>query len=212
MKILRFRINKRPRSPKLQTASQPSIFMSAPQQQLALLENAMKTHKRIEEITEENEKLKEKLATRQATLQRLQKLTLAAASLLGSVDSTAPETEPSSLACLSRLNESSAVLPVEDETKEDDSVRMICGKYLNQLFTTIVDDICSSDNNMNLLSLLELGRKLNKLFMFAEEKQIIQPTDMDKGWKQGMVLQEQLRAKIGQVFEHGEEEEAEEAQ
>ena len=94
--------------------------MQNAQQQLQLLEDAMSARKNIDVITEETNRLKQKLTERQETLNRLQKLCIAASSLLNSVDSSAEETEISSLQCLSKLDQSTAVSPTEPENEGDE--------------------------------------------------------------------------------------------
>lgn len=173
--------------------------MEQQQRQLAILEDAMKAHKRIEAITEENEKLKETLANHQAVLNRLQNLSLAAATLLGSVDSTATETEPSSLQCLAKLDRSEAVVPTNKD-EDEDAVKLIIGKYLNQILAVIVQNIQECQGKMDIISLLKLETTVNQLFQFAEEKQIIPETDENNGWKKAMNMHQKLFAQIQQLI------------
>lgn len=180
--------------------------MEQQQRQLAILEEALKANKRIEAINDENEKLKETLASRQAVLNRLQNLSLAAASLLGSVDSTAKETEPSSLECLAKLDRSDAVVPKDNE-EDEDSVKLIIGKYLNQLLAVVVQNIQECQGKMDIISLLKLESTINQLFAFAEEKQIIPETDENNGWKKAMLMHQKLFAQIQQLIGGGVEEE-----
>lgn len=160
-------------------------------EQLAQLEGVMEAHKRVMSLNEENEKLKEKLAARQEILNRLQKLTIAAASLVGSVDSTSPETEQSSLQCLVKLEQSTAVSPDSPEPEEI-GVEMIIGKYLNQVLAVIVEATQEANGEMDLISLIQLAMKLKQLFLLAEEKDIITTTEEGKGWKHGMAMLERI--------------------
>lgn len=169
--------------------------MEQQQRQLAILEEALKTRKRIDAIQEENDQIKESLATKQAILARLNQMSLAAASLIGSVDNTAETVEPTSLACLSKLDQSNAVVG-EKEEEEEDTTKMIAGKYLNQILAVIVDDIQKGNGGLNLISLMDLETKLNQLFAFAEEKEIIPETDGSKGWKKAMIAHQGLFEKI----------------
>ncbi|KAK8886028.1 hypothetical protein M9Y10_041487 [Tritrichomonas musculus] len=168
------------------------------QQQLALLEEAMKSRKEIELLTEETNKLKEKLTMKQDTLNRLQKLCLASASLLNSVDSTSTETEMSSLKCLTKLDQSTAVVPTENE-EEEDQMKLIVGKYLNQILAVIVDFSEQNNGNLNIINLVQLEQKLNQLFAFAESKEIIPRVEESQSWKKGVALHKPLFDKITEI-------------
>ena len=176
------------------------------QKQLALLEEAMKSRKDIEILTEETSKLKEKLSIKQDTLNRLQKLCLASASLLNSVDSSSAETEMSSLKCLTKLDQSTAVVPTENE-EEEDQMKLIVGKYLNQILAVIVDFSEQNNGNMNLINLIQLEQKLNQLFAFAESKEIIPKVDEAQSWKKGVALHKPLIDKITEINDQKDEEE-----
>ncbi|OHT15401.1 hypothetical protein TRFO_14169 [Tritrichomonas foetus] len=179
------------------------------QQQLAMLEDAMNTRKRIDALTEETDRLKMKLSARTEILNRLQKLSLASASLLGSVDSSSTNTEMSSLQFLSKLDQSTAVNNTNDET-EDDQLKLIVGKYLNQILAVLVSFSEENSGNLNILSLMQIENKLNQLFAFAEQKEIIPVTEATESWKKGMAQHQQLFDKINSIFNQAEEETNEE--
>lgn len=172
------------------------------QQQLALLQNAMKTHAQNELIAQEDARIKERIAIQQDTLNRLQKLSLASASLLSSVDSTAPETEISSLKCLAKLAQSTAVTP-ETDKEDEDQVKLIVGKYLNRILASMVDFIEHKQGPLNILSMLELEDKIGQLFAFAEENEIIPETKEGKkdSWKTYRAQHQQLRTKITELLQ-----------
>ena len=175
--------------------------MSRTQDQLAILQDAMNSRKQIELLTEETERLKEKLASRQELLNRLNKLCLAAATLAGSVDSGSSETEPSSLKLLSKLSESNAVEPTEPED-EQDAAKAIVGKYLNQILAVIFSIGEESQGNLNILTLINLEEKLQQLFAFAENKGIIPPTEENQGWKLQFAKHKPIADKIKSVMEN----------
>ena len=188
--------------------------MTAQQQQAAraaLEERGTPLLKKIEAMTEENEKLREKLALRQATLKRLEKLTLAATMLLDNVDSSADQTEMSCLSCLSRLDKSSAVNPTEDEAEEEDTAKLIVGKYLNQLLALVFNYVRERDGKLELVGLLGLAEELKKQFVLAEKEELIPVTEENKGWKEGVMLQRKiLEAISGAGAPAGDEEDDEE--
>lgn len=187
--------------------------MTAQQQQAAraaLEERGTPLLKKIEAMTEENETLREKLALRQATLKRLEKLTLAATMLLDTVDSTADQTEMSCLSCLSRLDKSSAVNPTEDEAEEEDTAKLIVGKYLNGLLATIFDDVCKRSGTMDLVALLGLAEKLEKRFVLAEKEELIPMTEENQGWKEGVQLQKKILKALSGAAAPAEEEDGDE--
>ena len=70
----------------------------------------------------------------------------------------------------------------------------------NQILAVIVEDIQKANGNMNLISLMDLETKLNQLFAFAEEKEIIPETDDSKGWKKAMLAHQSLFEKIQQLL------------
>ena len=185
--------------------------MQNAQQQLQLLEDAMSARKNIDVITEETNRLKQKLTERQETLNRLQKLCIAASSLLNSVDSSAEETEISSLQCLSKLDQSTAVSPTEPEN-EGDEFKLPVGKYLNQILAVLVDFSEQNQNNLNILSLIKLEQRLTQLFTFAEQKEIIPVTDANQSWKKGVAQHKEIFDRVQQLMSQDDEEPAEEGQ
>jgi hypothetical protein len=155
------------------------------QEHMRLLQEAMNSHKHAQAVASENGRLLELLASRHGTLKRLQQLSLASAALASSVDSSAGQTEPSSLQCLAKLGQSSAVVPVEEEKVEDTS-KLIAGKYLNQLLAVVVNGIQESEGEPNIATLLQLEQSLGQSFAFAEEKELIPTTDENHSWKKGL--------------------------
>jgi hypothetical protein len=135
------------------------------------------------------------LALRQATLQRLQQLSLAAASLLSSVDSTSPQTEPSSLQVLAKLPHAVAVAASQGP-KDEDQVKAIVGKYLNQLLVLIVQSSKQGEQGLNIISLVDLELKLHERFAFAEQHDIIPKTGDTVGWKNGAKAHQPLYEQI----------------
>jgi hypothetical protein len=163
------------------------------QEQLRLLSEAMNSHKKAEAVASENGRLTELLASRQLTLKRLQQLTLAASALVSSVDSSTTETEPSSLQCLVKLDQSTAIVPIEEE-KVEDSAKVITGKYLNQLLATVVSALDQTQGNPSIVSFLKLELSLHQSYNFAEQNQLIPVTDENRSWKKGMKSHEKLFA------------------
>ena len=170
------------------------------QQQLQMLQDAMNARKQIDEITEETNKLKERLASRQETLNRLQKLSLATSTLLNSVDSTTNETEPSSLNFLSKLGQSTAISNDNNTEQDEDNTKLIVGKYLNQIMAVLVAYSEENQGPLTILSLMEIENKLNQLFAFAEQKEIIPVTEATQSWKKGMAQHQQLFAQINSIL------------
>jgi hypothetical protein len=107
------------------------------------------------------------------------------------VDSSASETEPSSLQCLTKLDQSNAVVPTEPENIED-APKAITGKYLNQLLAIVVNGLQPTDGPLTILSCLKLELSLAQSFAFAEQKSLIPATDATRSWKKGMKSHEQL--------------------
>jgi hypothetical protein len=171
-----------------------------PQDQLALLKNATEIHHRIQATLEDNSRLQYKLASQREVAARLQQLTLAAAGLMGSVDSTVPETEPSSLKTLAKLDQSSAIAPI-DEPPATDEGKLLTGKYLNQLLTVLVEFAEQNQEDWNVVSLSQLEQKYKALFAFAESKEIIPASAPDKGWKKKFQVREPFYAKINELLQ-----------
>ncbi|KAH0790184.1 hypothetical protein GPJ56_005920 [Histomonas meleagridis] len=168
------------------------------QQSLNILQNAMETKAKIDAMNEENNRIKEKLARSQETLQRLQNLCIASASLIDQKN-----IEPSSLKYLSKLSDSTAVVP--NKTKdEEDQTKLIIGKYLNQILAVIVD-FTEQNSNPNILSMLQLENTLYQLFKFAEEKELVPKRADNEGWKQGMAVHGALAEQILNTLENDEE-------
>jgi hypothetical protein len=165
------------------------------QQQLALLQQAMESQHHTEEVNAANDKLRVALALRQATLQRLQHLSVATASLLNSVDSTSTQTEPSSLQILTKLPHAAAVDASQDP-KDEDQIKAIVGKYLNQLLGLIVQSSKQGQQGLNVISMVDLELKLHQRFAFAEEHDIIPKTDDKTGWKKGTKAHQPLYEQI----------------
>ncbi|KAK8833879.1 hypothetical protein M9Y10_037832 [Tritrichomonas musculus] len=180
------------------------------QQQLAILEEAMKSRKQIEILTEETNRLKEKLSSRQEILNRLQQLCLSSATLLGSVDSTSTETEPSSLKLLTKLDQSTAVVPTEDEN-DDDQIKLIVGKYLNQLLAVIYSIAEEANGNVNIMTLINMEDKLHQLFAFAESKGIIPVTNENQSWKKGVLQHKPISDKIKSIMAEDDQDQNEDA-
>ncbi|OHT10244.1 hypothetical protein TRFO_04248 [Tritrichomonas foetus] len=115
----------------------------------------------------------------------------------------------SSLQCLTKLDQSTAVKPTDDD-EEESQAKLIVGKYLNQLLAVLVDFSEQNQNNMNILSLLQLEKKLSSLFAFAEQKEIIPETEETQGWKKGVAQHQQLADRIMQIMGQDEEDANEE--
>lgn len=178
--------------------------MQNQQQQLALLQAAMQSRKEIDALTEETNKLKEKIALKQESLNRLQKLSLSSASLVASVDNTSSETEMSSLKCLTKLKQSTAVIP-DEKDKDEDEIKLIVGKYLNQLLAVIVDFSQQNNGNLNLITLLQLEERLNQLFTLAEDRDIIPKVKETESWKSLVAQHKPLVQKIAEINDRAEE-------
>jgi hypothetical protein len=167
---------------------------------MALLQQAVESQHRAEALADENAALREELARKFGILQRLQKLTVAAASLLGSVN--AAVTEPSSLQILAKLPSSAAVTPPPD-ADDDHNMKMVVGKYLGRLMSLIADNLRSNAKDLNVLALFQIEAKLNGMFKFAEERQIIPTTEPDAGWKKGMLAHHELFTQLKQALQDG---------
>ena len=169
------------------------------QEQLAMLQKAMESQKKVEALQEENNKLREQIAKNQLVFDRLSKISLASASLLSSVDSSAQETEMSSLKCLSKLEESTAVVP-DEEKPEDDQVKAIVGKYLNHLLVNIVDFAEQNQGPIDIFSMEELENTMAQLFQFAETKGIIPERKETEGWKKSVITHKALFQKLKDIL------------
>lgn len=167
--------------------------------QNSLIMKAMETHKKVEQITEANNKLRQQIMERQEIFERLSQLTLSSAALLSSVDSTAPVTEMSSVKCLSKLEESSAVSG-EDEKPEEDAVKVIIGKYLNNLLVTLVEFAEKNPEQIDILGMQDIEEGMAGLYEFAEEKGIIPETKPTEGWKQSIAIHKQLFEKLTAIM------------
>lgn len=171
------------------------------QEQLAMFQKAMDAQKKVEEIQEANNKLREQIEKNQLIFERLSKLSLSSATLLSSVDSSAPQTEMSSLKCLAKLDESSAVVP-DDEKEEDDQVKAIVGKYLNHLLVNIVDFAEQNQDKVDIFSMEELENTMAQLFEFAETKGIIPKRAEGEGWKKSIAAHKETFEKIHNIMQN----------
>lgn len=160
---------------------------------------AMETHKKVQELTEANNKLRQQIQERQEIFERLSQLTLSSAALLSSVDSTAPVTEMSSVKCLSKLEESSAVNG-EDEKKDEDQVKLIIGKYLNHLLVKLVDFAEKNPEQIDILGMQDIEEGMAELYHFAEDRGIIPETKPTDGWKQSVAIHQQLFEKLKSIM------------
>jgi hypothetical protein len=70
-------------------------------------------------------------------------------------------TEPSSLQCLTMLDQSTAVVFPAPE-KIEDGAKLITGKYLNQLLAVFVDFAEQNQEDVNIVSVLQLELKLKQ--------------------------------------------------
>jgi hypothetical protein len=152
------------------------------QGELALLQGLVASQRRVEEITSSTEKLRLSLAARAETIKRLQQLSLATASLLSSVDSTAASTEQSSLQVLTKLGSATAVTPEDDEA-EPDLTKVINGKFLSQLMGLVAEAARAEKGEVGIVPLIQLELQLNELLKKAEEKEIVPRTQDKRGWK-----------------------------
>ncbi|EAX95491.1 hypothetical protein TVAG_222880 [Trichomonas vaginalis G3] len=173
---------------------------AADQQQLNILQKAMEKHMKVEQMEEENDKIRQQIQTRQETFERLNQLSLAAATLLGSVDSSAPVTEMSSAKCLSKLEESDAVNG-ENDHFEDDQVKIIVGKYINHLLSKLVDFAERNPEQIDIFGMQEIEDEMSQLYIFGEDKKIIPTTKPTEGWKQSAAVHHQLFEKLHSYIE-----------
>jgi hypothetical protein len=79
--------------------------------------------------------------------------------------------------------------------------QLIVGKYLHQILSVIAEFAQTHAGNLSIISLLQLESKLNQLFAFAEEREIIPQTDESHGWKKGMLAHQELFAQLQKVLE-----------
>jgi hypothetical protein len=162
----------------------------------------MESQRHVEEINAENEKLRIALATRADTIKRLQQVSLASAALLTSVDSTAPQTEPSSLELLSRLQFSPAVSPPSDEAEPDFS-KAITGKFLSQLLALVAQGTTKDSAEVGIIHLLQLEMSLNELLKTAEEKELIPKIQPNASWKKRATAHQPLYAQFQRMAQDG---------
>lgn len=161
---------------------------------------------KAKEILNENDKLIQKLASQQEKLLRLNDLSLASASLIGSINSPSKEAEKSSLITLAKLDKSSA-LKEENEKEDEASPGLIGGKYLNQIMAIIADATLYSSEPANLISQVQLEKKLESVFDFGEKKGIIPKVESQKSWKAQTFRHEPLYKNISSLTKSEEEEE-----
>ena len=170
------------------------------QEQIAILQKAMETHKRVEQLQEENDNLIRQIQDKQEVFERLSQLALSSASLLGSVDSSSPVTEMSSAKCLSKLEESDAVNG-ENDHFEDDQVKIIVGKYINHLLSKLVDFAERNPEQIDIFGMQEIEDEMSQLYIFGEDKKIIPTTKPTEGWKQSAAVHHQLFEKLHSYIE-----------
>ena len=178
--------------------------MQMQKEQLALLQKAMETHKQVEAMQEVNSRLREKVQQRQEIISRLSKISLSTASLLNSVDITSKETEMSSLKCTKKLCETTAFTQ-EIPQNDDDQIKLIIGKYLNQLMVVLFDFVEQHPGSVDIFAMKELETKMSQLFGFAESKGIIPQTESADGWKRAVQLHQILFQKIEQMMQKEEQ-------
>jgi hypothetical protein len=163
--------------------------------QLAIVQELMESQRHVEEINAANESLQIVLATQSGTIKRLLQLSLASASLLSSVDSTASQTEISSLQILSHLQYSTAMTTESDE-EEADSIKIVTGKFLNELLALVVQGITKESGGVELISLIQLEFLLNELLKEAENKELIPKTNPNASWKKNVAKHQPIYDQI----------------
>jgi hypothetical protein len=109
-------------------------------------------------------------------------LSVASAALIGSVDSTALQTEPSSLQILTKLGTINCLSTESDDDQPEQS-KSASGNLLNELIGLVVDSTRQEKGEVGLVSLIQLELRLNALLRKAEEGQLIPRTKEDMGWK-----------------------------
>jgi hypothetical protein len=164
--------------------------------QLEILQSAVESQHRAEEINAANDALRISLALRQESVQRLHRMSLATAALVGSVDSTSPRTEQSSLQLLTKI----PISPGIDQSKEvkttDSQFKGLIGKFLNQLLAMVAQASKQGQQKLNLVTMIDLELKLHERFAFAEEHNLIPKTDENSGWKKGTAARKGLYDQI----------------
>ena len=171
-------------------------------EQLAMFQKVMEAQKKVQSIREVNNKLREQIEKNQLVFDRLTKLSVSSATLLSSVDSTSPQTEISSLKCLAKLEESTAVVP-DVEEKDEDQVKAIVGKYLNHLLVNVVDFAEQNQNEsktIDIFAIQELENTMAQLFQFAETKGIISKKPETEGWKKSFAVHQALFEKLNEMI------------
>jgi hypothetical protein len=111
------------------------------------------------------------------------------------VDSTSPQTEPSSLQVLTKLPHAAANNGLQ-EPKDDDQAKAIVAKYLNQLLELIAQSSKQGQQGPNIVTMVDLELKLHERFAFAEKHDIIPKTDDKTGWKKGTKAHQPLYERV----------------
>jgi hypothetical protein len=168
--------------------------------QLAALQSLMDSQRHLEEVMSTNEKLRVSLAGRADSVKRLLQLSIATASLITSVDSGAPETEPSSLQVLTKLGSSNAVTP-DPEDPEPDLSKAITGKFLSQLLALVVQGARQKKGAVGLLDLVALEQELHRLLRKAEDNELIPKTEEKASWKKKSAEHQRIYDQIAQIRE-----------
>lgn len=165
------------------------------QQQLEIINGIVQAKSRIEAIREENRQLKEKILARVAINSRLQKLSLAAASLIAAAPS-----DPTSLKCLAMVDRSAAVAQ-EKGDEEESNLQNVAGKFLNQMLSVVADFAQQEKESFTIFSMLELEKKLAQMFQFAEDNDIIPKTDDGEGWKGQKAAHDEIANQIQAILD-----------
>jgi hypothetical protein len=175
--------------------------------QMDLLKNLMDSQRHVAEIMSTNENLQLSLSLRGRTIDRLQQLTIASASLISSVDSTSAETEPSSLQVLSRLGSSTAITP-EDEP-EPDFTKEIAAKLLNEILAVVVKALQERKGSLSIIQLSQLELQLSQIVRSAETKEVIPKTEDGTGWKKRAAMHQPIYAQIAKITKASQEDPSE---
>jgi hypothetical protein len=178
------------------------------QAQLLQLQGLMESQRRIEEVTSQNDALRRSLVGRSDTINRLHQLTIATATLLTSVDSSSPQTEPSSLQLLTKLPASTAVTPDPDDA-EPDLAKAITGKFLSQLLTLVVQVTRDKKGDLGFQLIVQLEEQINALLRMAEQKQLIPRTDEKAGWKKKISEHQPIYDRMAEITKPSDDEEEE---
>jgi hypothetical protein len=80
-------------------------------------------------------------------------------------------------------------------------MKRLVGKYLSRLLSLIAANLRQKREDLNVVALLQIEAKLNEMFKFAEDRQIIPRTEPDASWKKGMLAHNELFAKLKQALQ-----------